>query len=476
MKQQWDKRGRLSVLTGTLSVLLVGCGGAGSGGGSVADGGIRGTGSSVGPVSGFGSVFVNGVRFETDGRVSSDDGLGREDQLSEGMIVRIRGEWRSDDQGVASDVRYDDTLRGPLSAASWDDAERTGSLTVLDQSVVLDGQTVFRGADPVTLASAPADYVVRVSGWRQADGRFRASYVGARGVAGAPFDDLTEVEIEGDVANLTQETFTLGGRTVVFGDGALDDDIESLENGLSVEVEGSLQSDGAILGSEIEPDDRTRYFGSDEDFELTGPVTEAAQNGQLAVSDIPVRIDDRTELDDDLLPADLQPGLLVSVEGDLSDDIVRAEEIKRREGDAELEASVLSIDRAAGVMNVGGVSVRLSTVSIITGDDDDRLTLSSLSTGDLLEIEGIQRRDEGGFLEALTIDRDDDDDEASWELEGRVSDAEDNAITVLGVRIQSNSVPSGLSAGDQVEVSYRQNAGGSFVASEIEVEDDDGSD
>jgi hypothetical protein len=94
--------------------VLSACGGGGGGGGGVgvADGGIRGTGSSVGPVSGFGSVFVNGVKFETDGRVSSDDGIEREDQLQEGMILRIEGEWRVDGRGNAESVEYDDTFRG----------------------------------------------------------------------------------------------------------------------------------------------------------------------------------------------------------------------------------------------------------------------------------------------------------------------------------------------------------------------------
>src|SRR5690554_7381767 len=72
------------------------CGGGGGGGIGIADGGIRGTGSSVGPVSGFGSVFVNGVKFETDGEVISNDGIEREDQLEEGMILRIDGDWRDD--------------------------------------------------------------------------------------------------------------------------------------------------------------------------------------------------------------------------------------------------------------------------------------------------------------------------------------------------------------------------------------------
>ena len=61
------------------------CGGAG-GGLDVADGGIRGTGSSVGPVSGFGSVFVNGVEFSTDDipnrEVESNDGITAEGLLS----------------------------------------------------------------------------------------------------------------------------------------------------------------------------------------------------------------------------------------------------------------------------------------------------------------------------------------------------------------------------------------------------------
>ncbi|MAP31094.1 MAG: hypothetical protein CMG81_00840, partial [Marinobacter sp.] len=91
------------------------CGGGGGGGIGIADGGIRGTGSSVGPVSGFGSVFVNGVKFETDGEVISNDGIEREDQLEEGMILRIDGDWRDDGSGDADTVEYDDTFRGPVS-------------------------------------------------------------------------------------------------------------------------------------------------------------------------------------------------------------------------------------------------------------------------------------------------------------------------------------------------------------------------
>src|SRR5690554_3125170 len=77
--------------------ILSACGGGGGGSIGIADGGIRGTGSSVGPVSGFGSVFVNGVKFETDGivngEVQGNDGIFCEQNctqpLEKGMILRV---------------------------------------------------------------------------------------------------------------------------------------------------------------------------------------------------------------------------------------------------------------------------------------------------------------------------------------------------------------------------------------------------
>ncbi|MEW8384692.1 MAG: hypothetical protein AB2704_22775, partial [Candidatus Thiodiazotropha taylori] len=55
---------------------LYSCGG-GSGGSQVADGGIGGTGVTQGRVTGFGSIFVNGIEYETDNAsftVNNSDG------------------------------------------------------------------------------------------------------------------------------------------------------------------------------------------------------------------------------------------------------------------------------------------------------------------------------------------------------------------------------------------------------------------
>src|SRR6056297_1480335 len=140
------------------------CGGGGSGGGlDVADGGIRGTGSSVGPVSGFGSVFVNGVEFSTDRTVVGDDGINQESRLVVGMILRVDGEWRETGLGDADTVEYDDTLRGTMQVLTpWEPVSKTATIQMLGQAVRIDSQTVVKGMTVETLAD---DDFVRMSGW-----------------------------------------------------------------------------------------------------------------------------------------------------------------------------------------------------------------------------------------------------------------------------------------------------------------------
>src|SRR5690606_26449430 len=140
-----------SLLVFALAVATSGCGDTG-GDSALADGGIRGTGSSVGPVSGFGSVFVNGTRFEFDGTVVSNDGITSEEQLELGMILRIDGQWQGNGEGAAETVEYDDTLRGPMMVESpWDLATKTAGVSILGRQVRIDSQTVLKGVSTDTL-------------------------------------------------------------------------------------------------------------------------------------------------------------------------------------------------------------------------------------------------------------------------------------------------------------------------------------
>ena len=107
-----------------LVLFVAGCGGGGGGGSSLAGGGIGGTGITSGTITGFGSVFVNGVEFETDGSsFDVDDNIGTDqDVLGLGMVVTITGSINPD--GVtwtALSILYDDEVEGPIAADPVED-------------------------------------------------------------------------------------------------------------------------------------------------------------------------------------------------------------------------------------------------------------------------------------------------------------------------------------------------------------------
>jgi len=463
------------ILTGSLVGAMAACGG-GSGGSSNSG---NSSGSSVGAVSGFGSVYVNGTRFETDGSVVSNDGLSREDQLEKGMILKIDGDWDDQGEGQADRITYDDTLRGPVSAMTWDEVSSSGTLTLLGQSVSLDSKTVFRGATPAVMAGNPTGYRVRVSGWRLEDGSFRASYVGARTI-GADFEDVNEVEIEGVVANLdaSAQTFTLNGSLVNYTSAVGEDDfsIDDLANGIVVEVEGYL--DGSTIMAE-EIDDEDELFSDDDDVEISGSIYDFdAASGQFSLNGVRVQINGDTELDD-LDEGSLADGLFVKVEGEAVNGVLVAEEIEGRESDAELDGRVESIDLDNESLMVSGVRIQLTGNTLIDDDDsseDGRRSrardLESLQVGDYLEIEGRQRSEEGGFLEAISIERESGDEGGDFELEARVTAIGADSITIMNLEILRNSFSlSGAQVGDEVEIGYRLTTGGQYeLTGNVEVD------
>lgn len=429
-------------MTGALASAIVACGGGGSGD---SEGGGTSSGASVGAVSGFGSVYVNGTRFETNGSVTSDDGLAREDELEKGMILQVEGNWDERGEGRADRISYDDTLRGPVSVMSWDDVARTGTLTLLGQSISLDGKTVFRGATPTAIASNPQGYRVRISAWRLQDGSFRASFVGARAI-GVEFNDNNEVEIEGVVANLdtSAQTFTINGFQINYTSAVGDDDfsVDDLANGIVVEVEGYLDGN-TIMAEEI--DDEDDLFNDDDDVEISGSIYDFdASSGQFSLNGVRVQINGDTEFDD-LSEGSLVDGLFVKVEGEAINGVVVAEEIEGRESDAELDGRIESIDLDNESMIVSGVRVQLTGNTLIDDDDQDQdgrhsraRDIQSLQVGDYLEIEGRQNSTEGGFLEAISIEREDSDEDDDFELEARVSAIGADTVTIMNLEVLRN--------------------------------------
>jgi hypothetical protein len=470
----------------TASVLLSACG-AGSDGLSIVDGGIRGTGSSVGPVSGFGSVIVNGVKFRTDGEVNSDDGISREGQIEKGMILQIEGEWRDDGEGEADEVGYDDTFRGEVTGFTGIDPE-TGRATfeVIGQTITVDRQTVIK----VGGAGLRNGQSVRVSAWRTADGSYRASFVGM-----VP-DDL-DAEFEGEIDSVTitnaQREIVVNGITVELPGQNDPNGFEGiteaqLRPGFVVEVEGAFDGSSVVRAREVGEGDNRRYRGrAGADTDFAGPISGPVVNRRFTINGLTVLFDSDTEFDDGLNGgARLAEGLLIQVEGEFqSDTTVRAETIELREGESGVEGAVAinSVDQAAQTLTVGGVLVQVTPATVITQESDDgSLGFNDLLLGFEVSVAGIERNNGNGvFIEAIKIERDDELADGEFELEGRLTGMDLVSITVLGVRIQTGTAEFDTSRSELqalldsgrnplIEVEYRKESEDRFVAEEIDLE------
>src|SRR5262252_3111369 len=148
---------RRSLLNWLLLALLASCGGVDSGG----------TGSAAyGPVSGLGSIIVNGVRFDdSNASITDEDGqsVARE-RLQLGVMTSVEG---SDIASVGSErrasadrVRLLSELLGPIDAI---DAS-TQTVRVLGQAVRITAATVFDDGLPSGLTSLQLGMVVEVFG------------------------------------------------------------------------------------------------------------------------------------------------------------------------------------------------------------------------------------------------------------------------------------------------------------------------
>jgi hypothetical protein len=253
-------------------VVFTSCGG---GLGTTAGGGTGGTG--VGPVTGFGSVIVNGVHYNDTGIDNTNffDDRGRSKSgLLAGMMVAISGTINGAN-GTADNITVLRHVDGPMDDNGVNLA--TNGLKVMGQDVVVDTSTVFDNvitglADLRTLQGANVSHPeLEVHGSADNSGVIHATFIhkwADDNVAGR------DVQVRGTVAGPpTATTFVIGRKTV---------DCTGLTGGVVpagvivgsfVEVKGTLRvSDNVLLASSVKLEDATGGQPSGSRSEVDGYV------------------------------------------------------------------------------------------------------------------------------------------------------------------------------------------------------------
>lgn len=229
----------------------VGAGGIGSGGTGVAGIGGEGVGSGgtgitadagVGSVDGFGSIIVNGIRYDIAGATTL---LSDTSMLKLGMTVRVTGTLSADlASGTATLVISAADLRGTVANVS----PSTGSFTVLGIQVDADAATVYAGG--LTAFSGLANGIsVQIHGLPGASGQLHATRIERLATAQAPVFTGYVQELDRNA-----RTFRLGTQRVSYASADFPGDWPSSRLAEGVVVRVRAQSVASTLAATaVEP-------------------------------------------------------------------------------------------------------------------------------------------------------------------------------------------------------------------------------
>ena len=244
-------------------------------------GGVRTPVSAQGPITGFGSIIVNGVHYSLDAaEVRIEGGLGAEGDLALGQVVTIRGgRDAGSDRASADRVAFTSNVQGPVLTVD----AAAGTLVVLGQDVSTDAATVFDlGARAPGVASLVAGEIVRVSGFVSADGAITATRIEQRAAG-------SELRVAGRIAALNRAAARFEINSLVvsyaaavaiegFPDGEPDDGDEVIVVGTALAAGGSLlartlerraEEIEGREGEEFEIEGRITRFVSPQDFDVS---------------------------------------------------------------------------------------------------------------------------------------------------------------------------------------------------------------
>jgi Domain of unknown function (DUF5666) len=330
-----------------------------------------------GPVTGFGSVIVNGVRFaENAATVQDEEGTTvSRSALHLGSIIQVKGTSAdASTSGTATTLTVLPSARGRVEAVD----AAAGTLTIMGVKVTIDTATVFEGS--AGLAAILVGDLVEVHGTANATG-ILATLVEKRAA-------LTNFAVHGVIGtiNSAAKTFTVGNLTVQYGSAVLFPATTVLAAGQSVFV-GSPAAPvaGVLSAAKIRVRDGAgRGANSDSVISVRGVVeTLPDANGKLKISGNTV--DTKTATFEGANTFTL--GARVTIRGQWLNDVLVATKVNIEPARAtaprnELFGVIASLATGGTSFSINGVTVDASTATFTGG------SAATLANGAYAEVRG----------------------------------------------------------------------------------------
>ncbi|MBH0203496.1 MAG: hypothetical protein HP496_14655 [Nitrospira sp.] len=368
--------------------LLAACGSGGAPSVSVSGSG-SGSASASGTVTDFGSLFVNGKKFETENVEVRRDGVTERCTinpittcgLKKGMVVTINGSF-SGNQHTANSVQQRDAVEGLVQSVGGDGL----SLVVMGQTVLVDNTTIIdnniSGQNILNLVAGTDN--VEVNGHIRPNGIIQATFIEKKLVGVTP-------EVRGFLSNHVSgsATFQIGNLTVNYRGADISDmPVPNGNNwdGRFVEVKGTnfVSATTTLIATKVEPENQGIGNVIDE-FEVEGFVTQAGtptgNSIDFTIGTTPVRTTANTEFRGGTVD-EIVVGAKMSAEGRFDGSTLIAKHVKfhesvRLEGDVTVSGSTLTLAGLPGV-----------TIAVNSQTEFKNTSLGSLSSSDHVRVRG----------------------------------------------------------------------------------------
>jgi predicted RNA-binding protein len=392
--------------------------------------------SSTGVITGFGSIYVDGVRYITDnadininGKSGSDVSL-----LKVGMQVTIASSDDNSETPEASRVSYESEVEGMVSSIDRDNQ------TIIVAGTLISYNNLTHFID-ITEANLSVAQRIEVNGYLRQDNSYLATMIKLDTDNRNDLIDNDQAEYTRGLIeqlNTTDRTFRLNQLIIDYNTASIEGE---LSNGALVKVKGVLTNE-TIIASHIE----TEMFDGNSDssseefsrYEVEGIVSAFdATNNTITVNGYAFALADTVQYQGGTAAA-LTAGIFVELELSTSRAVVRIEfESDKYRSDGKVKGNIEQIDLDNQLITLYDQAYKLSINTRFEDDDDQYINLQNLQVNDAVEIvfalidgvkviQRIERENSREFND-------------EWEIKGVVSAFDTSSITVNGVRILLNS-------------------------------------
>lgn len=405
-----------------------------------------------GVITGFGSVFINGVEYETDltDVSTDDDDNANETDLEVGMIVTLSGSINDDGEtGDADSIHYSEQIKGPLESIDL----AANSLVILGQTIFFDELTSL---DNVILADLLPNDFLEVSGFFNADDVLIATRIERE-------DATTTLKIQGVISQLNIDTtsFNITDMVINYSQATFEKFTQTdLVNDLEVKVKG----DSSDLVGNVFTVNEIKLITSDEVHDEgdkrhhEGIINVFESTSSFFVNNVHIITDENTEFEHGTIES-LLLNVRVKIKGQFNDEgSLLAQQIRiHQRAELKIEGPVQAIDLTESTITVQEVLFQVSNQTKNEDESDMHnrfFNIEDIVIGDFVQIKGFV--DNNGNTIATQLKRENEKNDNETELKGKVSDISDFTFKIAGILVTTSETTlfEGLDGSDSTQASF----------------------